>query len=232
MKKWQHNLKTEQAILPAAAAVQTELDRNLLFLKIPKNAGSSFVQSFPDIPFKRHSEAFPLPGHVNIAIIRNPFTRLQSIFAHLKDRTHNPAQLKCNDLLEFKSLHELALAWLDQANDYHIKARHLFDWQTSVDLKSYNTYAGCSETRCIHWAPQSFFVNDNRPKVEYLIKFESMESDIRKLNRIGVLEKGELLKRNISPAKYKAAAQLTPECCQLVEAVYKEDFRLWEKAGI
>lgn len=204
----------------------------LVFLKIPKNAGSSFARAFPTVAFTRHSESFPRSGQVNIAIVRNPGTRLQSIFAHLKDRSQDPAKSFCSDVREFSSLQALAEAYFNPGHRFHRKARYLFNWNEGENLESYNYAAGCSKKRCIHWAPQSFFINENHPPVDYLLRLERLAEDIKALQYLGVLGPGQIGTRNVSPQRYKSMAQMTALVSRLVRHVYAQDFALWRRGGM
>ena len=77
--------------------------KKVVFLHIPKNAGST-INKIYNLNKKTpafHSEAYPKKDEINFAIIRNPETRLQSIFAHIKDRTNIRTS---SDLIYFHSL--------------------------------------------------------------------------------------------------------------------------------
>ena len=202
------------------------------FLHIPKNAGLSISKMYNlhdnYIGPVYHPYTFPKKDYINFAIIRNPETRLQSIFAHVKDRDN----LKTSyDLNEFNTLNDLANAYYNKNDKNHNKARQIFEWDTN----KFNSYEkdGCSKTDvCIHWCPQYFFVFGHEAQVDFLLKFENLNNDLKKLIDLGILENKKLIHKNKSKNKYKKLTYLTPICKKLVRDIYKKDFDLWEKSGL
>jgi hypothetical protein len=203
------------------------------FLHIPKNAGQAFKSIYPQFRNEMHYNAIPYKNKINIAIIRNPYDRIISIFSHLKDRTNkNTSQ----DLKGFDTIQDICYAYYDKNNINHNKAREIFNWNDN-DIDEYKKYRkgyGCGTMfkKCIHWCPQSIFIDDYR-KVQYLIKFENLESDILNLQNKGILKKKQLIKKvNGSLESIKKKNNISPIVKKLVDDVYKDDFELWNKAGI
>ena len=202
------------------------------FLHIPKNAGISISKMYNlHDQYKGtvyHPYTLPKHDYINFAIVRHPETRLQSIFAHIKDRDSKKTSY---DLNEFKNLDDLARAYYNKNDKNHKKAKKIFEWDIHK-LKSYKN-DGCTKTEvCIHWCPQSLFVYGHDADVDYLLKFENLNKDLKKLIDMGVLENKELLHKNKSHEKYKKLTELTPICKRLVKDIYGKDFKLWEKAGL
>jgi hypothetical protein len=217
--------------------------KELKFLHIPKNAGSYFKKIYPQFNNDKHYNAIPYKNKINIAIIRNPYDRLISIFSHLKDRTNKKTS---SDLKEFSTIQDICYAYYDKNNINHTKARHIFNW----NINEFNKYKeipwggtkhllyGCGRNfynnniKCIHWCPQSIFIDDYK-KVQYLIKFENLESDILKLQNKGILKKiKNTSKINVSPKSIKNKNKISSIVKKLVDDLYKDDFELWNKSGI
>jgi len=202
--------------------------KKVVFLHIPKCAGTSFRNTF-SIDFRDHDNAFPREDEINIAIIRNPITRLQSIFSHLYMRTSKRTDKVC-DLENFENLDDLARAYYDQNHKYHKKAKMLLTWDKNKLLNKQNI---CDDSCCIHWSPQHLFVEGHNSKVDYLLKFENLDEDIKKLQHMNLLKSNKKSKyHKVSEKKYKNLSKLTPICYKLINEVYKDDFKLWEMSGI
>jgi hypothetical protein len=214
---------------------QFNKQKKINFLHIPKNAGSSIMALYKnEINLLKHCKSFPQKDSINLAIIRHPETRIQSIFAHIKDRDNKK---KSYDLNEFNTLDDLAKAYYNKNHKNHNKAHKLLDWSLEK-YKGYNNTEGCSNNgcpekkACLHWCPQHLFVYGHDAKVDYLLKFENLNTDLKKLIDLGVLENKELIHKNKSFSKYKELTELTPICKRLVKDIYRKDFELWEKAGL
>lgn len=209
--------------------------KKIHFLHIPKNAGSTFKTMYPYFKKKKlspHYEATPKNNKINIVIIRNPYTRLISIFSHIKYRTNINTS---NDLINFETLDDLCKAYFDSNHKYHQKAKYLFTWNDGDIIKykkkNYFTkeYYGCDKTlqRCIHWCPQSLFVKDKN-KIQYFIKFENLNNDLINLQNIGILEKVKISHSKKSPDTIKNKNNdITPTIDKLVKYIYKDDIILW-----
>ena len=202
------------------------------FLHIPKNAGISISKMYNlHDKYKGtvyHPYTLPKQGYINFAIIRNPETRLQSIFAHLKDKENKKIAY---DLNEFNTLDDLAKAYYNKKDKNHNKAKKIFEWDINK-LKGYKNN-GCTKTEvCIHWCPQNLFVYGHDAEVDLLLKFENLNEDLKKIIDIGILENKDLIHKNKSYEKYKKLSELTPICKKLVRDIYIKDFELWEKAGL
>lgn len=203
------------------------------FLHIPKNAGTSFKETYPNIQHTKHFNAFPLKNKINLAIIRNPYYRIKSIFSHIKDRSNNNT---CKDLVEFTSLDQLAKAYYNKEDILHSKAHNLLFWDKSkLNLyKIYNKNGGCPKKinlPCIHWAPQYLYLNDLK-NIDYLIRFENLDKEIDQLKLMPMFRKifkKKIKHSRISSVKSKKMTYLTPTIIKLVNDIYKKDLILWNK---
>lgn len=200
------------------------------FLHIPKCGGTSFKKKFrKNILFSPHCKARAIDNIYNIAIIRNPYERFVSIFRHIKDReSETNIEKMANDLLYFTNIEEFCNAYFNKDHQYHKKVKHLLNWK-NVKIKSFCKHFGCNwNDKCIHWAPQSYFVNDIS-KIQALINLDSIDEDIKRLYDKHILDDFYIPKVNVS--KYKKF-EISPIVKRLVDTVYRDDFILYKKAGI
>ena len=204
------------------------LNKKIHFLHIPKNAGTTFKSMYPEFNIQ-HWESQPVNNKINIAIIRNPYDRFISIFNHLKDRNIN--EKNSNDLSNFDNIMNLYEAYYDTKNINHKQARELLRWDKNEFIR-YKNKLECDMiiNKCIHWCPQYIFIDSY--KVEYLIKFENLESDIIKIQNKGILKKIPIKKKRISPDIFKKKNKINNNIKKLVDEIYKKDFELWNKSGI
>ena len=189
-----------------------------------------------------HYDALPMKNKINIAIIRNPYTRFVSIFAHIKERGSRNNYTRSNDLDDLNKIDDLCKAYLDKNNEFHTKAKLLLDW-TKNDFKiiknlykkygfipSFNQpYGGCNKNfKCMHWAPQYLYIQ-SPIKVDYLLKFETLERDIKILQNKNMLEKKKI--KHERKGKY-SSKKITPLVKKIVDKIYYKDFELWNNSGL
>ena len=103
--------------------------KDIIFLHIPKNAGTSFKHMYPEIIHKNHANSFPDINNINIAIVRNPYTRFQSIFNHIFKRSNlNGNYQSSKDLKNIKTLDDFVNAYYDINNKNYKHVRNLLNW--------------------------------------------------------------------------------------------------------
>ena len=209
------------------------------FIHIPKNAGSTIKKMYPQFGSigGHHYDALPKKDSVNIAIIRNPYDRFLSIFHHIKERQYRTDGTKSNDLVNFETIDDFILAYYNKTHPHHKKARELLTFKTddfdhikNAHAKNDPTYAqgGClNDFKCMHWAPQSLFIR-NPSEVQYLLKFENLEDNLKILQDRGILPTKDL--KHSNKGKYKR--KITTPIKKIVDDIYKDDFKLWDIAGI
>ena len=119
---------------------------------------------------------------------------------------------------------------------HHDKARYLLYWdkakfqkRVSIGPECYQKCKSDNQCGCVHWIPQSLYIQ-NKDDVEYLLKFENLSNDIKKLNDLGILPPVTMEHQRKSKPKKNLA--LTPLVIKFVDEMYKNDFLLWESAGI
>lgn len=205
--------------------------KNVVFLHIPKNAGTAFIKSFKP-QYRSHNSSFPKTHEFNIAIIRHPTERLRSIFAHVWERTHKSHN--ATDLVMFPTLHSLAIAYYDTSNPFHESAYDLLHWNAEKFALSVYRKDQCNDRYCIHWAPQHHFVYGHKGKVDILLKYENLENDVQELKKLNLVDRDKEFKTlNKSDSDVKRnRAFMTPLCHKLAHDIYKKDYALWESAGL
>ena len=212
-------------------------NKPISFLHIPKNGGMSMKKYFSEMNVKQHYNSYPNKNEINIGIIRNPITRLQSIFSHIKYRD---TEIKnSNDLHNFNTLDELATAYYDKNNIHYQKAHNILDWDM-VKFKNYKNLenknrGSCINNNnlpCIHWAPQHLYIEGHNANVEHIMKFETLNDDIKTLQKKKILNNINFTDNKIinkTPDKYKKLTTITPICEKLINDVYKRDIELWNQ---
>ena len=212
-------------------------NKPITFLHIPKNGGMSIKKYFSEMDVKQHYNSYPNKNEINIAILRNPITRLQSIFSHIKYRD---TEIKnSNDLNDFNTLDDLAKAYYDKNNIHHHKAHNILDWDMvkfkdykNLENKSTGSCINNKNLPCIHWAPQHFYIEGHNANVEHIMKFENLNNDIKNLQKKKILNNINFTENKIinkTPDKYKKLTTITPICEKLINDLYKRDIELWNQ---
>jgi len=217
-----------------------KVNRDVHFIHIPKNAGRTIKVMYPQFnKGGNHYDALPQESKINIAIIRNPYYRFLSIFAHLKEKGSRNDNTRCDDLDNFNNVETFVDAYFDKNHKYHTKVKQLLTWKKSdfniiknKHLEGSRDFVsgGCVlNYKCMHWAPQSLFIEDSS-KVQYLLKFENLDKDLEILQKKGILKKKKL--EHINKSIYTKKKEITPKIKKLVDEVYSKDLELWNKCGL
>lgn len=200
------------------------------FLHIPKCAGSYVNRLYGGKLRMQHFQSTPSAEAINFAVIRDPFTRIQSIFAHAKD-----AYASTSSIRFFTTLDDLAKAFYNPLHTYHAQAVKLLTWNHHKLLHSFKQ--GSIADRCIdkdgsliHFAPQYLYVLGHASNCEYLLRFEHLDADL-----LYYVDAGNLppprhapngVKVNVSSTESKLLATQTPVVTQLVHDIYSQDIAL------
>lgn len=219
--------------------IKEAYSNNIHFIHIPKNAGTTIKKMYPQFRHMggHHYDALPKKNSVNIAIIRNPYDRFLSIFHHIKERQYRTDGTKSNDLVNFETIEDFILAYYNKTHPHHKKVRELltfknddFDHIKNAHANNDKKYAqgGClNDFKCMHWAPQSLFIR-NPSEVQYLLKFENLKNDLLVLQNLGILEQKSL--EHSRKGTYNK--KITSNVKKIVDEIYKDDFKLWNKCGL
>ena len=109
---------------------QFPTNKQVHFIHIPKNAGSSIKKMYSYFnKGGHHFDALPMKNKINIAVIRNPYSRFLSIFYHIKERGTRNNYTRSNDLDDFDKIDDLCKAYLDKNNKFHSKAKLLLNFE-------------------------------------------------------------------------------------------------------
>jgi hypothetical protein len=200
------------------------------FLHIPKCAGSYVKKLYGGKNRLKHFKSIPSDDAINFAVIRDPVTRLQSIFAHAKDAYANTCSIK-----HFATLDELAKAYYNPRHTYHTQATNLLTWTTrklthSFKLGSIADQCIDKDGSLIHFAPQHLYILGHAAACEHLLRFEHLDADLLRHVSAGLLPSPPCapngVKVNKSTAKSKNLAKITPVVTQLINDVYGRDITL------
>lgn len=204
------------------------------FIHIPKCGGTSIRKMYnlnyeicPDHWFAKYK-----PDVFNFAIVRNPYTRIQSIFAHLKECYNNLTNIGL-----FSTLDQLSRIFYNSNHQHHSKAVSMLKWTRQrldstlpQDPKALKLACITCDGSAVHFAPQSIFITNDNIK---LIRLEHLEHDLIKVQKEKLLPDTiqSLEKKMSSRAKFKQMAKLTPMVLKLVQDVYAHDLELFEKVN-
>ena len=190
-------------------------DYDLYFIHIPKNAGTSFILELCEnnVSHKTITEYDKKLWDKTVAIVRNPYTRLISLYNYAK--------------LEKSYWHSL-----DNSTEYGIHVlynycnSHTFE-EFIVDLcannkfeDSYNNYYSFEDV--VHVAPQHHWILTPEKKiVSKILRFENLNEDIKNILNIDI----KLKKINQSTENYDN--YYNDKTRKMVYDKYKLDFTLF-----
>ena len=181
-------------------------DHNFYFIHIPKNAGTSFEKQFCS-SHNGHHRITEFPKEIwnkTIAIVRNPYTRLISIYNYAK---LNKSYWHSNDGSTRYPLHTL----------YNYCNTNSFE-QFIKDICIFNKF-----TDVIHLKPQYFWImTPENQIVTQVAKIENVDNDLSKIL-------GDKIKLNkINTSKTQSYDDYyTEELFKLVYDKYKKDFEMF-----
>lgn len=192
-------------------------DKDLLFVHIPKCAGTSIYASFGlPKPYDTHVPATAYMEFMNgsfessnsFTIIRNPWDRLVSAFHYLKRRT------------DWQSDSQFSDSVLKGVGDFNT-----FTSKLSSDIIFRNKVISWR-----HFVPQSYFITDfsGRILVNDVLRFETLDEGIEQLrNKYGISNTSEFLHVN-STRKRPYQEYYDDASKNFVAKLYAEDIAIGE----
>ena len=149
-------------------------DKRIIFVHIPKNAGSSIFDSLYNVNKDVSSDHKPIEFYYmhkelnhplkSFAVVRNPWDRFISIFFYIKRHSTNPhknstIQKFFTYINQFKNVNEFILK--------EFSSNKIFSYKSNI-----------------FW-PQYKYITNNKKRiiVDHIIKFETLNEDIKELSK-------------------------------------------------
>lgn len=182
-------------------------DADLYFIHIPKNAGTAFQKQLCK-SIVGHIPASNIPDHIlskSVAIVRNPYSRLYSIYCYSK---LEKSYWHSNDGTTQFTLHPL----------FHFTTRSTFE-EFVIAVCKHNRFPSD-----IHLLPQHRWIQKNGSIRSIILKMETLNRDI-----------STLLKKEIKLSRVNVAVDdaneykkhYTQELADMVYMKYEDDFVLF-----
>lgn len=192
----------------------------VVFIHVPKTAGKSILNlwKLPEfqsqyngefeyleyiyghVPLQDHLEAINA-GYKSFAVIRSPIERFVSAYTYLMHGGCNShdAQFRDNELSKFNNI-----------NDFCKHIHNYLYW--------------------IHFIPQhNFVVDKGLIKIDKLINFDNLNSELLVLMKNGIIPNTTLKKINVSQQLFKkdTFTDLNAESIEILKDIYAEDIKLF-----
>jgi glycosyl transferase, family 25 len=180
------------------------------FIHIPKNAGTSFIKTYCNDKQSGHHKASEISDNEllkkTVAIIRNPYERLYSIYVYTKkDNSYWHGKGKKYDMLPLYKYCKTH-TFKEFVNDLSTKKIKLSDQ--------------------IHLIPQTDFLKARDGEIyTKLVRFKYLEEDLSNILQIGV----SLPKINQSLYGFNINKHYDSDMKQKIYQLYKDDFSLFDK---
>ncbi|CDF80641.1 sulfotransferase [Formosa agariphila KMM 3901] len=200
------------------------IDKNLIFIHIPKNAGTSIYNSLglKDSKHRTAKEYIKILGQekydsmFSLAFVRNPFSRFISLYNYAR--------------MEVSYYHN------NISPDKAIYGNHM-DYELLKTKSIEEAAILLKEGKLIHnpphiqWNPQNFWLKDENDKinVKYLGRLEDLEFNMRNISQITGLKNSSIVKRINASSENKLDYKklITNSTREILEDVYKEDLEIF-----
>ena len=188
---------------------RVNVKRNMIFIHIPKTAGTSVLTSLggwagDHCTYREFLQASPTKFHkyYKFCFVRNPYDRLVSTYEYLKQGGNKGSDLRICDLIlsDYPTFEDFVLGFLNKETIYRVNL-----------LK-----------------PQYWFIYDehNDLQVDYIARFESIEKEymhiIKRLN----LKRKCLPQKNKSRRESDYSSYYNDQLKKVVFDLYQLDFNL------
>jgi hypothetical protein len=189
-----------------------------IFIHIPKNAGTSIAktvygQSLGHIPISRYKSynKEKYQTYFKFAVIRNPWDRLYSAYKYLKAREGKPQ-------------------WLDgQFADKYLRGLDTFEaFVLKLSERSYRN----SVLTFKHLIPQHYWItfpsSRDTVQMDYIVRFEALEEDLKKALRLEGLDLDEDLLHERKTKKKNYTEVYSSQMKEIVADIYPKDIQLFD----
>ena len=182
--------------------------RKLIFVHIPKNAGTSIIKAmgvenlYIDKTIKEYKNYYRdyWNNYKKFTSIRDPIDRFISAykFARMKES-----------------------GWFSVTGEEGLGKHHHYDLCNSMDINEYTSYIYKNPKEFNRWIiPQTFIIsNQDNIEIDYFVRYENLHEDLKK---IGI---NNIEKLNSSKIKDDKLIQLTKKSKNMLYEIYDIDYR-------
>lgn len=183
--------------------------KKLIFIHIPKNAGTSIIKSmgvenlYIDKSIKEYKEYYQdyWNEYTKFTVVRDPIDRFISAYKF--------ARMKEN-------------GWFSATGEEGLEKHHHHDLCNSMDINEYISYLYKNPEKFNRWIiPQTFIISnkDNEIEIDYYVRYENLLEDLKK---IGI---DSIEKLNTSKINDDKLIQLTKKSKHMLYEIYDIDYQ-------
>lgn len=186
-------------------------EKKLIFIHIPKNAGTSIIESmnckdnfFIDKHISEYKKYYKnyWNNYTKFTVIRDPVSRFISAY-------------------KFARMNESG--WFSSTNQEGLKKHHHYDICNKLDINEYVEYIFKNPQDLNRWVvPQSWLIanEDNEIKdIDYFVRYEFLSEDLKKISLTNIK------KLNSSTINDKNLIKLTKKSKYLLSKIYDIDYK-------
>ena len=186
--------------------------RKLIFINIPKNAGTSIVKAmgvenmYMDRTIDEYKEHYDeyWDKYKKFTVVRDPIDRFISAykFARMKES-----------------------GWFSVTGEEGLEKHHHYDLCNEMDINEYTSYIFKNQEKLNRWnVPQTFLISNDQKnippdKIDYFVRFENLQED---LSKIGIKR---IEKLNSSEIDDDKVIQLTKKSKMRLYSIYDIDYK-------
>ena len=184
-------------------------EKKLIFIHIPKNAGTSIIKAmgvenlYMDKTIEEYKEHYQdyWNEYTKFTVVREPMDRFISAykFARMKES-----------------------GWFSATGEEGLEKHHHYDLCNSMNINEYVEYIYDNKKEYDRWIiPQTFIISnkDNQIEIDYYVRYESLLKDLKK---IGI---DSIEKLNSSKIGNNKAIELTKKSKQMLYEIYDIDYK-------
>ena len=194
-------------------------ERRLIFVHIPKNAGTSIIKAMvPDA-------GIPKPGQVDNVFIDKTIEEYKEHYGEYWDKYKKFAVIR-DPIDRFVSAYKYARmeesGWFSATGEEGLPKHYRYDFCNSIDINEYTEYLYESKENYDRWTiPQTFLISNQNCEIEidYFVRFENLQED---LDKIGIKK---IQKLNSSKINDDKMIQLTKKSKNMLHKIYNIDYQ-------